>query len=139
MARMLRVHRDALDGAEAAPGRAALIGREAHSVVRHVDDGDEGTQERVTEGRPGLGAAVGEGHAVVADARVIAFSSLAFELVGIEPVRLSLPPPGGSTALHLALQLVATGPRPARIVVVTDGGADDPQAASLPPVYLRPW
>ena len=74
----------------------------------------------------------------VPDARVIASSSLAFELVGIEPVRLSLPPPGGSTALHLALQLVATGPRPARIVVVTDGGADDPQAALTAARVLAP-
>ena len=62
-------------------------------------------------------------------ARVIAFSSLPQELLGIEPVQLHLPEPAGGTALHLALQGLADGPRPDRIVVITDGQVDDPGAA----------
>jgi hypothetical protein len=63
-------------------------------------------------------------------ARVIAFGSVPQELPGLEPgANLKLPPPAGSTALHLALEHLATGPKPGRITVISDGQPDDPQAA----------
>src|SRR3954454_19197901 len=39
-----------------------------------------------------------------------------------------LPEPGGSTALHLALE-VAAGLQPEQVIVITDGEPNDPDAA----------
>jgi hypothetical protein len=74
----------------------------------------------------------------VPGARVIAFGSVPTEIHGFEPHTLGLPPPAGGTALHLALALVTKGPRPTRIVVVSDGRPDDPQAALTAARALAP-
>jgi hypothetical protein len=65
-------------------------------------------------------------------ARVIAFGSLAEELVGLEPgASLRLPPAGGSTNLSAALELIARGAKPTKIIVVSDGRPDSaPDALS---------
>jgi len=71
-------------------------------------------------------------------ARLIAFGSVPIELRGFEPNALGLPEPAGGTALHSALELVARGPRPTRIVLISDGNADDPQAALAAARALAP-
>jgi hypothetical protein len=72
-------------------------------------------------------------------ARVIAFGSTVQELPGLEPgANLRLPEPAGSTALHLALEHVAKGPKPSRLVVISDGQPDDPQAALSAARVLAP-
>lgn len=71
--------------------------------------------------------------------RIIAFGSVPEELTGTEPgTNLRLPEPCGSTALHLALEHVARGPRPTRVVVISDGSPDDPQAALAAAKTLAP-
>jgi hypothetical protein len=71
--------------------------------------------------------------------RVITFGSVPEELTGTEPGRnLQLPEPCGSTALHLALEYVAQGPLPIRLVVISDGSPDDPQAALAAAKALAP-
>jgi hypothetical protein len=71
--------------------------------------------------------------------RIITFGSAPEELTGTEPGRnLRLPEPCGSTALHLALERVAQGPRPSRLVVISDGRPDDPQAALAAAKALAP-
>jgi hypothetical protein len=67
----------------------------------------------------------------VPDARVVVFNTLPTELFGLEPgPNFKLPEPMGSTAMHRAFELVATmQPKPARIVLITDGQPDDAQAA----------
>ncbi|MBB2199778.1 VWA domain-containing protein [Gluconacetobacter sp. 1c LMG 22058] len=57
-------------------------------------------------------------------AHVVAFGSYAKDL----PAGGRLPPPAGSTALHLALRHVEAM-RPRRLVVVSDGRPDDDKAA----------
>jgi hypothetical protein len=71
--------------------------------------------------------------------RITAFGSIPEELTGAEPGRnLRLPEPCGSTALHLALERVAQGPCPHRLVVISDGSPDDPQAALAAAKTLAP-
>jgi hypothetical protein len=71
--------------------------------------------------------------------RIIAFASIPEELTGAEPGRnLRLPEPCGSTALHLAFERAAQGPRPNRLVVISDGSPDDPQAALAAAKALAP-
>lgn len=67
-------------------------------------------------------------------ARLICFGS---EVEVLEPGR-RLPEPSGGTALHLALRHLATGPRMARIIIISDGIADDPQAALTAARALAP-
>jgi Mg-chelatase subunit ChlD len=65
-------------------------------------------------------------------ARVVLFNALPMELVGLGPTisSLKLPPPDGSTALHLALNLIGKmTPKPTRVVVISDGQPDDAEAA----------
>jgi Mg-chelatase subunit ChlD len=65
-------------------------------------------------------------------ARVVIFNALPMELVGLGPTigSLKLPPPDGSTALHLALNLIGKmTPKPTRVVVISDGQPDDGEAA----------
>lgn len=69
--------------------------------------------------------------------RVITFGSVPEELTGVEPNR-RLPEPCGSTALHLALERVAQGPHPSRLVVISDGSPDDPPAALVAAKALAP-
>lgn len=59
-----------------------------------------------------------------ASAQVVAFGSIPVDV----PAGAILPPPSGSTALHLALRHVA--PRqPSHIIVISDGHPDDERAA----------
>jgi hypothetical protein len=59
----------------------------------------------------------------VADVRVIAFDNEVRELPGLEPGRqLCLPPPRGGTCMDLAFAyIVEHGPKPAKVVLITDG------------------
>lgn len=63
-------------------------------------------------------------------ARLFAFSSEPRELEGFEQTHgLVLPEPDGSTALHLALAYVGARRPMSRLIVMSDGVADDPAAA----------
>jgi uncharacterized protein with von Willebrand factor type A (vWA) domain len=74
-----------------------------------------------------------------AGCRVLAFSHSVQELTGLEPRRPKLPEPGGGTDLAAALQAVAhLTPRPDRLLVISDGEPDDPQAALTAARALRP-
>ncbi|HBD89562.1 MAG TPA: hypothetical protein DEF16_02110 [Gemmobacter sp.] len=59
-----------------------------------------------------------------ASVQIVAFHSAPIDV----PPGTSLPPPGGSTALHLALRHVAAR-EPTHILVVSDGHPDDARAA----------
>jgi hypothetical protein len=54
--------------------------------------------------------------------RVIWFNSVAEVLTGLEPGQaLHLPGPMGGTMLNEALALVAKGPKPSRLIIISDG------------------
>jgi hypothetical protein len=75
----------------------------------------------------------------VPGARVLTFSHTVQELAGWEPRRFTLPEPAGGTALHAALEAVARlVPRPERLLLISDGEPDDPQAALTAARGLRP-
>ncbi len=74
-----------------------------------------------------------------ADARVFAFSTEPRELEGIyQQDGLALPEPDGGTALHLALAYVGARRPMSRLVVISDGVADDPPAALAAARELAP-
>lgn len=96
----------------------------------------EGTRRRIDILRDVLVMALAD----APQARVVAFCSIPMELVGLEPniTNLKLPEPAGSTALHLALNLAGRRPKPARIVVISDGQPDDRLAALRAARELNP-
>jgi hypothetical protein len=77
----------------------------------------------------------------VQHARIVLFNSFPVELTGLDPTvrSLKLPPAEGSTAMHLALDLVGgMTPRPSKIVMISDGEPDSAEAALTSARALAP-
>jgi hypothetical protein len=54
--------------------------------------------------------------------RIVSFNSIVQELTGLEPGRgLKLPSPSGGTELADAINFVADGPKPDRLIIISDG------------------
>jgi hypothetical protein len=59
------------------------------------------------------------------DTRIVLFASTVTELRGFEPGKLGIPPPMGGTMLRDCLDYIADGPKPSRLVIISDGLPND--------------